>query len=88
MELRGFDNFARFDAAGAHLHTAVAAVRKLNADGLQVRVETPTGLIVGVGNIITELRPFAADITSLSHKIAPLWKEGSYSSYKNSKRIL
>jgi hypothetical protein len=70
-KLRGFDNFAGFDAAGAHLHTTVASVRQLNAYRLQVRIETPTGLVVGVRNVITKLRAFAAYITSLSHNIAP-----------------
>ena len=88
ISLRSFDNLSRFDAAGAHLHTAVTAVRKLDANRLQIRVETPPGFIVGVRNVITKLRPFAAYITSLSHNIAPLSEEGSYSSYKNSKRIL
>lgn len=85
--LRGFDNFSRFDAAGADLHTAVSAVRKLNAHGLQIRVETPTGLIVGVRNVITKLRPLAADITSLSHNIAPLCKEGKNSSNKTQNEL-
>src|SRR4051794_31254364 len=74
--LRSFDNFSRFDAAGANLHTAVIAARELHANGLQVGVETPTGLVVGVRNVITKLRTFAAYITSLSHNIAPLLKRG------------
>jgi hypothetical protein len=46
--LRRFDNFPGFDAASAHLHAAVPAARKLDANGLQIGIETPTGLVVGV----------------------------------------
>jgi hypothetical protein len=80
--LRGFDNFTGFNAARADLHPAVCTGRKLNANRLQVGIKTPTGLIVGVRNVITKLRPFAADITSLSHNIAPLQKEGNRLSFK------
>jgi hypothetical protein len=47
-KLRCFDNFAGLDAAGADLNTGVAAVRKLDAHRLKIRIKTPTSLIVGV----------------------------------------
>jgi peptidyl-prolyl cis-trans isomerase SurA len=40
----------------------------LNADGLQVRIKATARAIVSVRNIITELRPFAADSTTFCHK--------------------
>jgi len=46
--LRGFDNFARFNASRAHLHSAIAARRKLYANGLQVRIEPTARFVVSV----------------------------------------
>ena len=46
--LRSFNDLARLDALCADLHAAVAACRKLDADGLKVRVKPPTGLVVCV----------------------------------------
>jgi hypothetical protein len=66
--LRRFDNLARFYTAGAHLHPAVATVVEFDADGLQIRVETPAGLVVRVGYIVPELRPLAANVASHCHK--------------------
>ena len=40
--------FPDLDAAGAYLHMSVAASRKLNADRLKVRIETPSRFIVSV----------------------------------------
>jgi hypothetical protein len=48
INLRSFDNFARFNAAGAHLHPAIAARRELNTDGLQVRIEAAARLVISV----------------------------------------
>jgi hypothetical protein len=62
-----FRDFARLDATGANLLALDAALRALDADGLQIRVEAAARAIVRVGNIITELRPFATDFASFSH---------------------
>jgi hypothetical protein len=70
-ELSSFDNFSGFNAPGADFHTAIAAARKLNANRLQIRVEPATGFVVCVGYVISELRPFAADVTSFCHNKMP-----------------
>ena len=62
-----FSDLAALDTGGADLHALRAALRTLNADGLQVGLETAARSIVGVRDIITELRPFAADFASFSH---------------------
>ena len=64
---RGFGNFASLDATGADLHALDASLRTLHADGLQVWIEATARPIVRVGNIIAELRAFAADFASFSH---------------------
>jgi hypothetical protein len=48
IELRGFDNFSRFDAPGANFHAAISASWKLDANGLQVRVKSPSRFVVSV----------------------------------------
>jgi hypothetical protein len=65
--LRYFRDLVAFDATGANSHTHVAALRALDANFLQVGVETPAGAIVRVGDVITELRAFAADFASFCH---------------------
>ena len=47
-DLRSFDNFTGLDAAGAHLHLAIATGRQLNADRLKIRLEAPPGLVIRV----------------------------------------
>jgi hypothetical protein len=46
--LRSFDNFSGLNAAGANFHPAVPASGKLNANGLQVRVEPASRLVIRV----------------------------------------
>jgi hypothetical protein len=46
--LRGFDNLTGFDAAGADLHPAIAARRKFDANGLQIRIEPTARFVVSV----------------------------------------
>jgi len=46
--LRRFDNFAAFNATGANLLPSVSACRKLDADGLQIRVKSAARFIVRV----------------------------------------
>jgi hypothetical protein len=66
-KLRSFDNFTGLYTAGADLHSAIAAVWKLYPNGLQIRIEPASGLIVSMGNIVSKLRAFAAYIASFSH---------------------
>ena len=44
------------DAAGANFHPARTALRQGHPDRLQVRIEPARGAVVGMRNIITELR--------------------------------
>jgi hypothetical protein len=67
--LSGFDNFARLDAPRAYLHPAVATRGKLYADRLKIRIEPPAGFVISVGNIVSELRSFPANVASLCHMI-------------------
>jgi hypothetical protein len=67
--LGSFDNFARFDTSRAHLHPAIAARRELYADGLQIRIESTAGLVVRMGNVVSKLRAFPANVASLCHII-------------------
>lgn len=46
--LRSLNDLAGLDAFSAHLHPAVSTTRQLNANGLQIRVKTASGLVVSV----------------------------------------
>lgn len=46
--LRGFNDLAGLDALCAHFHPAVSAARKLDANGLQIRIEAAARFIVSV----------------------------------------
>jgi hypothetical protein len=61
-----FDYFSGLDAAGADAHALACAVH-LGFDGLQIYVPTTPGGVVGVGDVVAELRAFAAKITFLCH---------------------
>jgi hypothetical protein len=61
-----FDDFAGLDAAGADAHALTHTVH-LRLDGLKVDVPAAPGGVVGVGDVITELRAFAAEITFSCH---------------------
>jgi hypothetical protein len=52
-------DFARFDATGAHANPLVTAL-DLGLDRSKIHVPAPLGNVVRVGNLITELRTFAA----------------------------
>jgi hypothetical protein len=65
--LSRFSDFARLDATGANLHALNAALRTLHADGLQVGIKATRRAVIRVGNIIAELRAFAANFASFSH---------------------
>ena len=61
-----FDDFAGLDAAGADAHALACAI-DLSLYGLEVDVPATPGGVVGVRNIVAELRTFAAKITFLCH---------------------
>jgi hypothetical protein len=65
--LSRFRDFAALDAGGADFHAHVPALRALHANFLQVGIETTPGAIVRVGDVVAELRPFAADFASFCH---------------------
>ena len=61
-----FDDFAGLDAAGADADALASAV-DLGFDGLEVHVPAAAGGVVGVRDVVAELRAFAAKITFLCH---------------------
>jgi hypothetical protein len=63
-----FDDFAGLDAAGADANALAAAIG-LGLDGLQVHVPATPGGVVGVRDVVAELRAFAAKITFMCHNL-------------------
>ena len=63
-----FDDFAGFDAACADAHALAAAV-DFGLDGLEVDVPAAAGGVVGVRDVVAELRAFAAKITFVCHDL-------------------
>ena len=61
-----FDDFAALDAAGADANALASAVN-LGLDGLEVDVPATAGGVVGVRDVVAELRAFAAKITFVCH---------------------
>jgi len=57
--LSGFNNLPAFNTAGANFNTFACAIDQ-RTDVLQIRVEAATGPVIRVGNIVAELRAFAA----------------------------
>lgn len=68
--LSSFDNFAGLEAASANANALRTAADE-SADALKVWIEAAVGAIVGVADPVTELRPFAADLTLLGHCYVP-----------------
>jgi hypothetical protein len=66
-----FDDLARLDAAGADAHALADAV-DLGLHRLQVHVPAAAGGVVGVGDVVSELRAFAAEFTFGCHSNAPI----------------
>jgi hypothetical protein len=62
------DDFASLDTAGADANALCAAL-DLGLDWAKVDVPAAAGDVVGVRNIISELRTFAADLANLSHDL-------------------
>ena len=63
-----FDDFSGLDAASADADTLAAAI-ELGLDRLKVDVPAATGGVVRVGDIVSELRAFAAEITFVCHNL-------------------
>ena len=63
-----FDDVTGLDAAGADAYALACAV-DLSLDGLQVYVPATTGGVVGVRDVVAELRAFAAKITLVCHDL-------------------
>ena len=63
-----FDDFAGLDAASADAD-ALASAGDLGFDGLKVHVPATPGGVVGVRDIVAELRAFAAKITFVCHDL-------------------
>ena len=62
-----FNDFAAAQAGGANANPFVAALQ-FGVDRAQVDVPATLGHIVGVADVISELRPFAADVANSCHK--------------------
>ena len=62
------DDFSGLDAAGADADTLASAV-DLCLDGLEVHVPAAAGGVVGVRDVVAELRAFAAKITFVCHDL-------------------
>jgi hypothetical protein len=68
VEKLRLNDFATAQAGGAHAHLlAVARTLYLSADWAQIDVPAPLGHIVGVANVVTGARTFAANLTYLCH---------------------
>ena len=65
--VRSFDNVARLDKAGAHLHSAIAAIGQLNTNRLKIGIEPPTRFVIRVRNIVSKLRALPAYVATLCH---------------------
>ena len=63
-----FDDFAGLDAAGADADALASAV-DLGLDWLEVHVPATAGGVVGVRDVVAELRAFAAKITFVCHDL-------------------
>ena len=61
-----FDDFAAAQAGGADAD-ALGGSAYFGVDGTQVHVPAPLGDVVGVADIVSELRPLAAELTYLCH---------------------
>jgi hypothetical protein len=64
--LRSLHDFARFQATGANFDPFPGAIDQ-GTNGLQIRIKAAARFIICVGNIIAELRAFAAEFTTISH---------------------
>ena len=69
-----FDDFAAAQAGGADTDT-LGRSAYFGVDRAQVHVPAPLGDVVGMADIVSELRPLAADLTYLCHRLLPVSSE-------------
>jgi hypothetical protein len=67
----GLYDLAGLDAAGADAD-ALAGASDTRLHWAQVDVPTPASGVICVGDVVSELRPFAAEITLGCHDVAPI----------------
>ena len=63
----GFLYFSALQTGSANPHTAVRTLHN-GAYGAQIHVPAPLSHVVGVADVVAELRPFAADIAYSWHR--------------------
>ena len=68
--LESFFDFPASEAAGAHTDTSGRSVNQ-RADALQVGVERPFRLVIGVTDVMSRLVLFGADLTYECHEETP-----------------
>lgn len=73
MSLQGLGNLVRTDASCADLDALDASVLN-RLQLLQIREPHPTGLVVGVTDVIAEAGAFAADFAYIGHDKTSSWK--------------
>lgn len=71
------NDFAGLDAAGAHAHPLARSAND-GLDRLQIHVPATTGGVVGVRDVVAELRALAAEITFLRHVLLQSLVAGSF----------
>lgn len=64
--LSSLDNFSGFKATGANANALSATAYKC-ADRLKIRVKATVGTIIGVADLVTELRSLATHVTTFRH---------------------
>jgi hypothetical protein len=69
----GLLNFPASQARRAHADPLAAALN-LGVDRAQIDVPAPLGHVVGVADVISKLRPLAADFTYLCHECSELMR--------------
>lgn len=63
----GLLNAAVFQALGADADSAGGPI-DIGADPLKIGAPLAPGQVVGMGNVVPELRPFSTDLTNFSHR--------------------
>jgi hypothetical protein len=66
----GFGDLTALDAAGANAQLLRSAIN-LGLYRAEVDAPAPAGDVMGVRDVVSELRTFAADLTNLSHDKTP-----------------
>jgi len=72
--LLGFDDFAAFQAGGADAD-ALGGGAHFGVHRPQVHIPAPLGDVMGVADIVSELRALAADLTYLCHGLLQVRSE-------------